>query len=225
MKIINPITYNYFNNLRNQKRITKNIIKEYINLFSNVNIYFIEINSVFSKSRFKGIIDFIEIMESNKNNVDKFCNNEEKKRFSKTLKDAKDRIEYINKALKDNYDTIVANKKINDINTYIELNITLDMFKEYSMYNENMLNYIFIDRINIKQLNKEKLDSFLKIYLAKMNFNNKYAIDNLNNSNINETNIHSIKSFSKLEFKTREYGSLVDILDLECRFNRKIEQI
>lgn len=223
MKIINPITYNYFNNSRNQKRITKNTIEEYINLFSNVNIHFIEIDSDIFKNRLKGIINFIETMKTNKNNVDKFCNNEEKGRFCKTLEAAKDRIEYINKALKDNYDTIVANKKINNINTYIELNMTLNIFKEYSKYNENILDYIFIDRINIKQLNKEKLDSFLKIYLAKMNFNNKYAIDNLNNGNINETNIHSIKSFSKLEFKTRNYGSLVDLLDLECRFNNKME--
>lgn len=223
MKIINPITYNYFNNSRNQKRITKNTIEEYINLFSNVNIHFIEIDSDIFKNRLKCIINFIETMKTNKNNVDKFCNNEEKERFCKTLEAAKDRIEYINKALKDNYDTIVANKKINNIDTYIELNMTLNIFKEYSKYNENILDYIFIDRINIKQLNKEKLDSFLKIYLAKMNFNNKYAIDNLNNGNINETNIHSIKSFSKLEFKTRNYGSLVDLLDLECRFNNKME--
>lgn len=201
MKIINPITYNYFDKKEKQKKNTKNTIENFITNISNMSIYFIDIDCYGFEIKLKNINSDVKILESNKDNVDKFCNDEEKEIFFKTLEAIKSRIKYINKALENNYDTIIA-KKINSVNTMKKFYFTLYFNGIDYKYNQNILDFNFIDSINIKNLSKDGIESFLKLYYSKIKFNNNYVNNNIDN-NLSHINMNDIKFFNSLKFNRR----------------------
>lgn len=203
MRIINPIIYRYFDKSYSQKKTTNKIINEFIYLLYCRNIYFIDIDNDLSKIKFKKIKNFIDMMENNKNNVEKFCNEKEKEKFHKSLSMIKEKIKYIENAIEDNYDTILAKAKNVSVKETITFDFTLHIFNGDFKLNQDLLDFTFIDKLNIKNMTKEKLESFFKLYLSKLTFNNKYVSDNLGSNLLKMNNMYDIKQFNRLNFSVR----------------------
>lgn len=203
MRILSPIINTYLYDSRGKKP-NRNYSHNMAYELNKVNYRFMDITKNSFNGSYENLKEYVEYIKKQESNVEKFCDENEKKIYSSSIIKINNMIERIDSAIKQGYDTALLKIDPNDRNS-IDCFIIADFPRTYSSYYTNLLHTTLVDFFSFNKMKIQDIETLFNTLLSKSQLNVKHYSDNIRVWNIT-TNYRWIKTFHTIDIQKTYYA-------------------